>query len=306
MFLTKFLFCLVPALAQTSHSALFGDCEIDLCTSDRVEMDITGKFWPRYCYKCPEGEDEVVFLREYLGDGWKYLVRDSSDYEGRLILTIVPCEEPEIDSMGNYWTSWCFDGQRVNFERVGTRIWIYKQDYAGGYPQLQFRRIINDQVFAQIAEEIGGEGGKGEEFVEVGGEKGIQISKKSEEEANQGQGDEGTGGISVEIREEESIGQEGLIDDIRVEASVRIADEEELEDDVEDIEGKDQISSESVSEIVDKDDIQKIHGDEITKNATTDGETKENQHSSEFKPLIHPDIIEESENTEEVVNPPSP
>ena len=151
MFLTKFLTFSLAVLISQADGGLFEDCVIEICSVDKVEMDLSGKFWPRYCYKCDEGEDEVIFMREYFINGWKYYTNDSYDlYQGRLVLNINPCNEPELDSMGNLWTSWCFLNKKVNFEKVGGRIWIYKQDYAGGYPHLQFRRVLYDDVFAQI------------------------------------------------------------------------------------------------------------------------------------------------------------
>ena len=307
MFLTKFLTCgLVAVVAQSSYSDLFGDCQIDICSSERVEMDITGKFWPRYCYRCPEGEDEVVFLREYMGDGWKYCTSDSAVYEGRMLLSIVPCGEPEVDSMGNYWTSWCYNNQKVNFERIGSRIWIYRQDYAGGYAQLQFRRIINDQVFAQIGEE-GSEGeSQGEGLGETRGNQGIQIG---ETYAVIDMGDvegESVEELAVVVAEaREGISEEGLIGESS-EVFQAISNVEESEDTISDIEGNDEISIDSSSELADDGEMIEITKAHRKDSANSTVEDSENEQKPAFKPLIHPEIIEERENAEEVATVPFP
>jgi hypothetical protein len=143
MILTIIFF--VVSFADNVNDPLFSECTINVCSEQAAEMDSVGKVWPRYCYKCPEGQDQLIFLREYFLEGWKYLIGPHKSFQGRYFISIVPCLQTEVDSMGNVWTSWCFMGKKVEFEKIGGRIWAYKQDFAGGYPQLQYRRILVEQ-----------------------------------------------------------------------------------------------------------------------------------------------------------------
>lgn len=153
MILTIFLQKAILGLSHTLTDKLFDDCFVAVCQDQGVEMDAGGKSWPRYCYKCPEGEDEVVFLREYSLAGWKYVLGEHGKFDGRYLLSVRPCGDVEVDSMGNVWTTWCYQDNLVKFEKMGGRIWVYKQDFIGGYPQLQFRRILMDSEFLQTFKE---------------------------------------------------------------------------------------------------------------------------------------------------------
>lgn len=149
MILTILSFYVGISWSHDLADSLFSDCAVEVCVNETVEMDASGKVWPHYCYKCPEGEDEVIFLREYFLGGWKYVVGEHLMFQGRYLLSIVPCHEVEVDSMGNVWTTWCFQNDVVKFEKMGGRIWVYKQDFSGGYPQLQYRRVVFDSELIQ-------------------------------------------------------------------------------------------------------------------------------------------------------------
>lgn len=149
MILTILFFYVGKSWSHNLADSLFDDCAVEVCMNETVEMDAGGKVWPHYCYKCPEGEDEVIFLREYFLGGWKYVLGQHQMFQGRYLLSIVPCQDVEVDSMGNVWTTWCFQNDLVKFEKMGGRIWVYKQDFSGGYPQLQYRRIIFDSELIQ-------------------------------------------------------------------------------------------------------------------------------------------------------------
>jgi hypothetical protein len=150
MYLTIFI---VLGGIQIGISSLYEGCSVELCPKNQLEMDSTGKFWPRYCYSCPECsicEDELVFMKDYEANAWEYRTTENDHYQGRVLLDITPCEGPEIDSIGHTWTTWCYGGKKINFEKIGNSPWVYKQDYAGGYPHLQFRKILDDDVFSHI------------------------------------------------------------------------------------------------------------------------------------------------------------
>ncbi|OMJ77918.1 hypothetical protein SteCoe_22393 [Stentor coeruleus] len=148
MILTKLtMYFLALVLGNQMKIQTYETCDVSICESEKVEMDSDGTFWPKYCYQCPNGEEEVIFLREYTPNGWHYTTTKDSLYQGRLILNILPCDNEEVDSMGNRWETWCFDtGDFVSFEKLGEKNWVYKQDYAGGYGRLQFRRILDDSL----------------------------------------------------------------------------------------------------------------------------------------------------------------
>lgn len=148
MILTKLsFFFLALALGNQMKIQTYDDCGISICEFEKVEMDSDGNFWPKYCYQCPDGEEEVIFLREYTPNGWRYAKTKESLYQGRLILDVLPCDDEEVDSMGNRWETWCFDtGDFVSFEKLGENNWEYKQDYTGGYGRLQFRRILDNSL----------------------------------------------------------------------------------------------------------------------------------------------------------------
>ena len=156
MFLTTFFILANEVYAEIHKNPLFQDCSISACSSDPVEIDHYNNKWPRYCYQCPEGEDQVIFLRKYGLDNWEYVVTKHQSFEGRIMLSIVPCFSPEVDSMGNIWTTWCFGKQVVQFEKIGEKVWVFKQDFSGGYPQLQYRRILFNQVFLDVLNKIKG------------------------------------------------------------------------------------------------------------------------------------------------------
>lgn len=173
MFLTTFLFLIKEAKAELHKNLFFSDCSISTCSSSAIELDHHNQKWPNYCYHCLEGEDQVIFLRKYSENDWEYVLTKQENYEGRVLLNIFPCFSPEVDSMGNLWTTWCFGKQVVQFERIGEGAWVYKQDFNGGYPQLQYRRIVFNQVFLSILNKI--QIANGEEVL-----KSPEISQKSE------------------------------------------------------------------------------------------------------------------------------
>ncbi|OMJ66658.1 hypothetical protein SteCoe_36427 [Stentor coeruleus] len=148
MILTKFSFYfLALALGNQMKIQTYDNCKISICEAEKVEIDSDGNFWPKYCYQCPNGEEEVIFLREYTPNGWGYVTTKDSLYQGRLILNVLPCDDEEVDSMGNRWETWCFDtGDVVSFEKLGKNNWEYKKDYDGGYGRLQFRRILDNSL----------------------------------------------------------------------------------------------------------------------------------------------------------------
>lgn len=127
--------------------ACLGEQELRVCKGEDVEMDFEGKVWTKYCCVNEETEEDAVFLREYGLQGWKYLAGPHLQYQGRYLLSLYPCNELEFDSMGNSWTVWCYNNKTIQFEKMGGRIWVYKQDYKGGYTHLQYRRIILNSEF---------------------------------------------------------------------------------------------------------------------------------------------------------------
>ena len=154
MILTTFILALIASPSSADSNSFFSDCLISVCTSEPHEVDHSGKVWPRYCYHCSEGQDEVLFLREYSENtqSWSYVQSQSQTYEGRVLLPIFPCFKPELDSMGTLWTSWCYIKRLVEFEKIGDRVWTYKQDFQGGLPMLQYRRVIFNEVFKELAQ----------------------------------------------------------------------------------------------------------------------------------------------------------
>ena len=139
---------LVLILASACHVlACLGDEDLRVCKGEDVEMDFEGKVWTKYCCGDEETEEDAVFLREYGLQGWKYLAGPHAQYQGRYLLSLNPCNQPEFDSMGNSWTVWCYNNKTIQFEKMGGRIWVYKQDYKGGYSHLQYRRIILNSDF---------------------------------------------------------------------------------------------------------------------------------------------------------------
>lgn len=172
MGLTEFL--LLAFIGIVCGKGIFTDCSVQICSMPKVEMDYFGRFWPKYCYRCAEGESEVIFLRQYLRRGWEYVIRGSGSFEGRVLLKIYPCNENEIDEFGNIWTRWCFEDKIIEFERESGDYCAYIQDYQGGYNDLQYRRIVNQESFIQLEtdaesiENINGENqGEKQQFMQL-------------------------------------------------------------------------------------------------------------------------------------------
>lgn len=105
-----FKFVLSARFLSSSNQDYFQDikCPIKICTDKKTEMDLTGKFWPNYCYVCKREESDVIFRKVYLEKSWTYeksFIKGNFDFQNRIVEKIVKCPGNgfEVDGKGVIW-----------------------------------------------------------------------------------------------------------------------------------------------------------------------------------------------------------